>query len=233
MRKGTVWLKRGEPTAQRDVERLRQAVPYWPAQLAVVAAIGLQLLMPEKVTPGPRLLVPSLEALLLVGLAITTPRRGRGEFPRRRRFAIGLIALVSAANALSLALLVEALLEGAKTSGRDLLFGALMIWLTNIIIFALWYWELDGGGPREREDRDRARPRDFLFPQMADPEILGPDWKPRFPDYLYLAFTNASAFSPTDAMPISVMAKMLMMVQALISLLTVLLVAARAVNILA
>jgi len=227
------WLKREEPAAERDVERLRYAVPYWPAQVAVLAAIGLQLLMPAKVTPGPRLLVPGLEAILLVGLAITTPHRNRAEFRRRRRFAIGLIALVSAANALSLALLVEALLEGAKTSGRDLLLGALMIWLTNIIIFALWYWEMDGGGPMEREDREDHRPRDFLFPQMADPEPLGPDWRPRFPDYLYLAFTNASAFSPTDAMPLSVMAKMLMLVQALISLLTVLLVAARAVNILA
>ncbi len=226
------WLKREEPAAERDIEILRHAVPYWPAQLAVLAAIGLQLLMPAKVTPGPRFLVPGLEAILLVGLAITTPRRNPAEFRRRRRFAIGLIALVSAANALSLALLVEALLEGTKTSGRNLLFGALMVWLTNIIIFALWYWELDGGGPRERED-PHPRPRDFLFPQMADPQILGPDWKPRFPDYLYLAFTNASAFSPTDAMPVSVMAKMLMLVQALISLLTVLLVAARAVNILA
>ena len=138
------WLKREEPAAERDVERLRHAVPYWPAQVAVLAAIGLQLLMPAKVTPGPRFLVPGLEAILLIGLAITTPRHNRAEFRRRRRFAIGLIALVSAANALSLAFLVEALLEGAKTSGRNLLFGALMIWLTNIIIFALWYWELDG-----------------------------------------------------------------------------------------
>jgi len=233
MRERLRWLEREEPGAKRDIERLRDAVPYWPAQLAVMVAIGLQLLMPAKVTPGPRFLVPSLEAILLVGLAITTPRRNRAEFRRRRRFAIALIALVSAANALSLALLVQALLEGTKTSGRNLLFGALMIWLTNIIIFALWYWELDGGGPRERADQQHNRARDFLFPQMADPQILGPDWSPRFPDYLYLAFTNASAFSPTDAMPISVMAKMLMLVQALISLLTVLLVAARAVNILA
>jgi uncharacterized membrane protein len=226
-------FEHGKSAVEREVDLLRHAAPYWPAQLVVLAAIGLQLIMPADVVVGPRFLVPGLEAVLLLGLAITTPRRHRDETRLRRASAIGLIAVVSAANAVSLGLLVDKLLNGAKTSGRDLLLGALAIWLTNILIFALWYWEMDGGGPGEREHPENRRSPDFLFPQMAEPQVLGPDWKPGFVDYLYLAFTNASAFSPTDAMPLSGMAKMLMLVQAIVSLLTVLLVAARAVNILA
>jgi uncharacterized membrane protein len=226
-------IERGERGVEHEVDLLRHAAPYWPAQLVVVVAIGLQLILPEKVIAGPsRFLLPALEAALLVGLAITTPRRHRDESRLRRGLAIGLIALVSAANAVSLALLVNAILAGAKTTGRDLLLGALAIWLTNILIFALWYWEMDGGGPGEREHPEERRHTDFWFPQQAEPELRGPDWRPGFVDYLYLAFTNASAFSPTDAMPVSALAKLLMLGQALISLLTVLLVAARAVNVL-
>jgi hypothetical protein len=226
-------LERGERGVEHEVEVLRHGAPYWPAQLVVVAAIVLQLILPAKVIAGPsRYLVPGLEAALLLGLAITTPRRHHDESRIRRGFAIGLLALVSAANAVSLGLLVGSLLGGAKTSGRDLLVGALAIWLTNILIFALWYWEMDGGGPGVREHPERRSLPDFRFPQQSEPDIRGSDWKPGFIDYLYLAFTNASAFSPTDAMPVSGLAKMLMLGQAMVSLLTVLLVASRAVNIL-
>jgi hypothetical protein len=105
------------------------------------------------------------------------------------------------------------------------------IWLTNVIVFALWYWELDGGGPPKRL-RDPSTPRDFAFVQMTDAEVAAPGWQPRFTDYLYVSFTNSSAFSPTDTMPLTRWAKLLMMVQAGLSILTLLLVAARAVNIL-
>ncbi len=127
--------------------------------------------------------------------------------------------------------LVHELIYGSGVQGRTLLYGAFAIWATNVIVFALWYWELDGGGPPRRL-ADPKRPRDFAFVQMTDPEVSAGGWHPRFADYLYLSFTNSSAFSPTDTMPLTRWAKMLMMLESVISILTLLLVAARAVNIL-
>ncbi len=146
-----------------------------------------------------------------------------------------LIALVNAANVISLILLVHDLLQGKANGkaivGPQLLFSSLLIWLTNVLVFALWYWELDRGGPDERSHPDHRQP-DFLFPQMATPQCTHATWSPSFMDYLYVSFTNATAFSPTDTMPLAPWAKALMLVQALASLLTIALVAARAVNIL-
>ena len=113
----------------------------------------------------------------------------------------------------------------------ELIFAAMQIWMTNVIVFGLWYWELDRGGPSAR-CRTSHREPDFLFPQMSTPAAAPPDWAPMFVDYLYVAFTNATAFSPTDTLPLTTWAKVLMAVQALASLLTVALVAGRAVNIL-
>jgi uncharacterized membrane protein len=146
--------------------------------------------------------------------------------------AIGLIAIVSVANAVSLGFLLHFLLTaGSAVHGRQLLLAAGEIWWTNVIVFALWFWELDGGGPPARL-RDPKAPRDFAFVQMTDPEVSSPGWRPRFADYFYVSFTNASAFSPTDTLPLSRKAKELMLAQSTLSLLTLLLVAARAVNIL-
>ncbi len=217
--------------SQADREELGVVEPFWQAQLAVLFALLLYLLLPGRLTLGPRWLLPLLEAVLLVGLAISTPYRHHSQSPARRRLSLGLIALVTVANFTALGLLVHLLLERNTAAGRDLIIAAGQIWLTNVAVFALWFWEVDRGGPHVRTKSEPQTP-DFLFPQMTVPELPLGDWRPGFLDYLYVAFTNASAFSPTDAMPLSVRVKSLMLVEAMASFLTVGLIAARAVNIL-
>jgi uncharacterized membrane protein len=207
--------------------------PRWPASLALLVALALYVTLPYKLTIGPPWTVALLELALIVPLSIMAPRRGSSEARWHRVTAIFLIAVINAANFVSLILLVHfLLLHGSKATAAQLLFSSLEIWLTNIIVFALWYWELDRGGPTARASQRHRQP-DFLFPQMVTPGCAPGHWYPRFMDYLYLAFTNATAFSPTDTLPLTAGAKLLMLVQALTSLLTVALVAARAVNILA
>ena len=143
-----------------------------------------------------------------------------------------LIAVISLANAGSAARLITALLQGrAHESATKLLLTGGAIWLTNVIVFGMWYWDLDRGGPAARAQALKSFP-DFLFPQMTAPDLSPPEWQPQFFDYLYLSFTNAAAFSPTDALPLARWAKMAMMLQSIVSLGTVVLVVARAVNIL-
>lgn len=149
-----------------------------------------------------------------------------------RWLGLALISVISLANGWAAVRLVAGLVTG--TEGEDagpLLLTGGGIWLTNVIVFALWYWEWDRGGPMARA-RGHHQFADFLFVQMQNPETAPPDWEPAFLDYLYLSFTNSTAFSPTDVMPLSRWAKMLMMLQSSISLVTVVLVVARAVNIL-
>ncbi|HWX73854.1 MAG TPA: DUF1345 domain-containing protein [Solirubrobacteraceae bacterium] len=204
----------------------------WPAQATVLGAIGLQLLLPERLTVGPTWLIPALEGALLVGLALASPRELEREHTRRRAVALSMIAFVSAANVFSLAALTHFLLHTkTPTNGRELVISGMLIWLTNFLIFALWYWELDRGGPGKRAAGEDQAP-DFLFPQMSDDTIEPRDWRPRFIDYLYVSLTNATAFSPTDTMPLSPMAKSVMGVQAVVSLVTIGLIVSRAVNIL-
>ena len=142
-----------------------------------------------------------------------------------------LIAVTTLTNTYALAVVVNRLLGGSHADGKSMILAAINIYLTNIIIFALWYWEMDGGGPGERQ-RTPKYDQDFLFPQHQNEPYKHPDWRPTFIDYLYVSSTNAMAFSPTDTMPLSRRAKMLMLVQAAVSLITIALVAARAVNIL-
>jgi uncharacterized membrane protein len=203
----------------------------WPAQLTVLIAIGLQLGLPERLTVGPVWLVPGLEAALLVGIFVATPNELKHEHARRRRVALGLTAFVSAANVYSLAALTHYLLHHTVPSGRALIGSGMLIWLTNFLIFALWYWELDRGGPGRRAAGHDGAP-DFLFPQMSDDRIEPREWRPGFIDYLYVSLTNATAFSPTDTMPLSAMAKIVMGVQSMVSLVTIGLIVSRAVNIL-
>jgi uncharacterized membrane protein len=206
--------------------------PVWPALATVLAAIGLQLTLPERLTVGPTYLVPALEGALLIGLSVATPRELEREHPRRRALAIGLIALVSAANIFSLYELTHHLLHSKQpTNGHQLIIAGMLIWLTNFLIFALWYWELDRGGPGKRA-AGHDGPPDFLFPQMSDDRIEPRDWRPKFFDYLYVSLTNATAFSPTDTMPLSPMAKGVMGIQSVVSLVTLGLIISRAVNIL-
>jgi hypothetical protein len=143
-----------------------------------------------------------------------------------------LIAVIAAENALSLSHLVRLLLAGGRTSGRDVVVAAAGVWLTNVVLFGLVFWEGDRGGPRARSVGHDQRP-DLLFPQMTPGGTVAADWTPTFVDYLYVSFTNSTAFSPTDTMPLSARAKVAMLAQALLSFVTVGLVVARAVNILA
>jgi uncharacterized membrane protein len=212
----------GLPSADRS---------YWPARGAIVVAALLYLLLPDALIPGPRWVVPALEAVILVVLTTMTPHRTKQASPLRRVLVVALTALVTTANLFNLGLLVHALLHGGVQNGRALILASVGIWFTNVIVFGLWYFELDRGGPNRRHD-PRHREPDFLFPQMATPGAGRPDWSPSFLDYLYVSFTNATAFSPTDTMPMTTAAKALMGVQSAASLLTVALVAARAVNIL-
>jgi uncharacterized membrane protein len=206
--------------------------PFWPVQLALLGAIGLQFALPPRLAAGPVWLVPGLEGLTLVGLFFITPNVLEKEHPRRRRYALVLIGFVSAANIYSLwALTHELLHRKVPANGRELIFSGVLIWLTNFAIFSLWYWELDRGGPGKRAAGHDTAP-DFLFPQMSDDKIEPLDWRPRFIDYLYLSLTNATAFSPTDTLPLTPMAKTAMGVQSLVSLVTLGLIVSRAVNIL-
>ncbi|MGZ4352110.1 MAG: hypothetical protein ACXVZ4_01075, partial [Gaiellaceae bacterium] len=141
------------------------------------------------------------------------------------------IAVVSAANAASIILLVHLLVNGAHANAPTLLRAALHMWVVNVLLFGLWYWQLDGGGPAARPSCEPAA-RDFLFPQQTEPVLLERGWHPMFLDYLYVSFTNAAAFSPTDTLPLSRWAKMLMLMQSAMSLSLAVMVVARAVNIL-
>ncbi len=225
-------------TANPGLDSRPISEPRWPAGIAVLVALALYVTLPAPVLLGSRfttefrLIVPALELGLLIPLAVTAPHREPIESGRRRRAAIIMIAIISLANILALGFLIAALLDPhSDLSGRSLLLAAVQIWVTNVIAFGLWYWELDGGGPPARFREPSAR-RDFAFPQMTDPEVAPDAWYPRFLDYLYVSYTNATAFSPTDTMPLSHWAKTLMLTQSLASILTLLLVGARAVNIL-
>jgi uncharacterized membrane protein len=207
--------------------------PRWPATLAVLVAIALQVVLPSRVIAGlgPRWLVPALEGTLGVALLIANPRLTGREARYVRAASVTLIALVNAANLVSLGELLATLVNGTThAAGRSLIFASVPIWLTNVIVFGLWYWELDRGGPVARLSPEHRAP-DFLFPQMSNPGAA-PGWSPSFLDYIYTSYTNATAFSPTDTMPLSAWAKILFMLQSLASLLTVALVISRAVNIL-
>ena len=208
-----------------------RAEPVWHAQATVLAAIALQLLLPTRLTEGPRWLLPALEGALLLGLATATPRQLVHEHLGRRRAALALTGLVSIANIISLVLLSKELLRHGTPNPRQLITAGALIWLTNVLIFSLWYWETDRGGPGPRA-AGHDGPPDFLFPQMSDDRIEPVDWRPQFIDYLYVSLTNAMAFSPTDTMPLSPRAKTVMGLQSLVSLVTLGLIVARAVNIL-
>jgi hypothetical protein len=204
----------------------------WPA-LAVAAAIVLQAVLPSRFSPRPHLLLPGLEAALLVALVVSNPTRINRESTILRVTGLILLAMIGLANATSAFLLVGRMIDGtAGHSGATLLASGAAIWGTNVLAFALCYWELDRGGPAARAAARRPHP-DFLFPQMASPEMSPPDWEPAFADYLYLSFTNATALSPTDVMPLSRWCKMLMLLQSAVSIVTVALVVARAVNVFA
>ena len=215
-----------------EIEDLDRELPIWGPELVVATAIVLAFVLPTKLTVGPRWLLPGIEAVLLIGLIIASPRPRVRRSRTRRWLAIALVALVSATNIVSLTLLCRFLLRGGQENGRSLIYAGALLYLTNVLLFGLWYWELDRGGPAARmrkHDRERV---DFLFPQMTDERWAPKHWLPGLGDYLYVSLTNATAFSPTDTMPLTQTAKGLMSAQSLVSLVTIGLVVARAVNIL-
>ena len=228
--------ERAGPGERRSVpawKRPTEGETRWQVALAVAAAVALQYPLPGRlVLVHPFWLLPTLQALLLIALVAANPRRLNTESRAIRFLGLTLAVLLSLANAYSVARLVVGLVQGTEgNNAGPLLITGGTIWLINVIVFALWYWEFDRGGPVARAQAIRMYP-DFQFAQMAVPQLAPPGWEPAFSDYLYLSFTNATAFSPTDTMPLSRWAKMGMTVQASVSIVTVALVVARAVNIL-
>ncbi|MSW42108.1 MAG: DUF1345 domain-containing protein [Actinobacteria bacterium] len=206
--------------------------PRWPAAMLIVAIITLQLLLPSSITGTFAPIVALIEVLLLGVIVSINPRRINREGRWLRALGLLLIAFISLANAVAMSRLVDSILHtNDLRSPSELLFTGGNIWLANVLIFALWYWDLDHGGPAARALRPHPAP-DFLFPQMQPGVPGGADWRPHVVDYLYVSFTNSTAFSPTDTMPLSRWAKMAMMLQAAISLITLALVVARAINVL-
>ena len=214
------------------LQHLTSGESRWPVSIAILVMIVLQVLLPGELTFSGHWVLPAIELILLCVLVAANPRRITRRSPTLRILGLSLIGVASLENAWSVARLIHGLLLG--TSGGQpgpLLATGANIWVTNVIIFALWYWELDRGGPVARSAGTVIRP-DLLFPQMSLPPDLVCQWTPEFTDYVYVSFTNATAFSPTDTMPLTRRAKMAMMLQAAISLVAAALVIARAVNIL-
>ncbi len=217
--------------------------PRLPAACAVLVAIALYALLPEPLLIGPRLVVPALELALFIPLMAANPRRMTRQNRLLRNLSISLVLLVALANGSSLVLLVLALVSGRTHAGNALLLGAAQVWLTNVLVFALAYWELDRGGPvaRTQTSRPGLAAADFRFPQDEDHDAIDEvavqsakrsDWTPGFLDDLYVSTTNSSAFCPTDTMPLSHRAKMLMATESVSALLLSVIVIARGVSLL-
>jgi hypothetical protein len=214
------WLRPGSPESRL------------PVLLAIVAAIALQRAIPERYTVVPRWPLIILEILLLAALLVINPVTLTRRTTVGRWLSVGLTIAITVDNTASAAVLDYRILTGDVSNDAAVLLGSGgAIFVTNVIAFGIWYWELDRGGPFARREVEKPYP-DFLFPQMSDPTNSKPDWRPMFVDYLYVSFTNVVAFSPTDTMPLSRWAKLMMTVQSLVAMSTLALVIARAVNVL-
>ena len=205
--------------------------PRWQAAFAFVAVAGIYLALPRSLILGPTWLLPTLIVLLLIP-TVVTHRMGNLSLNRILGFTISSIITVALAG--SVVLLVHAL-PSHKETPLQLLYSAAFLWLTNVIVFALWYWRIDGGGPTKREELKEFGSHSFLFPQMQIPkeergEFACAGWRPHFVDYLFVAFTQSSTFGPTDAPLLARWAKFLTMIQIFISLSIVVLLISRAVG---
>ena len=210
--------------------RVTEGEHRWWIVLSMVVTIAAQFALPARFVLHPAYIAPTVEAVLLVVLTIMHPDRLSRRTQRLRVASQFLLAIIAATNATSVVLLIHAITTGGHIAPITLLVGGGEIWLTNTVVFALWFWEYDRGGPAARAHGSHDMP-DLLFPQLTD-EHMARDWEPIFLDYLYVSFTNSTAFSPTDTLPLSRWSKLLFALQAAISLVTVALIAARAVNIL-
>jgi hypothetical protein len=208
------------------IHKIRE--PRWPAFVAMIADGLIHFALPDRLSVGPRWLLFAIIFVLLIPI-IFSYHRGRYDITRNLTFvAIGAITLALIG---SLALLIEGL-PHHKDPPRTLLISATLLWLTNVLVFALWYWKVDAGGPLGRDEPGGIARSSFLFPQMVRASATDKLWSPDFLDYLFLAFNTSTAFSPTDTAVLARWAKVMMMLQSLISLLIIALLAARAVNVL-
>jgi hypothetical protein len=202
----------------------------WPVIAAIVMAIALQVVLPERAVLHSRWLLPGLESAALLVLIVANRSRVTRESPILRAIRLALTGLLSLSSGWIVSLLVRGVVDGHSVKDpAALLAAAAVSWWITITVFGLLYWQFDGGGPAVRAHSLTAAP-DFMFVQMQSADLVGANWRPQFVDYLYLSFTNASAFSPTDVLPLSRRAKLTMLVQSTVSLATVVLVIARAVN---
>ncbi|MGH3581389.1 hypothetical protein [Mycolicibacterium llatzerense] len=214
------WLRPGAPE-----NRL-------PVIFAILGAVVLQWAVPKQYTVVPRWPLIAMELLLVVVLMIINPLRMSRETTVGKWAMTALTAAITADNTTSAVVLDIHILSGRVSNDAGLLLGSgAAIFITNIIVFGIWFWELDRGGPFARLAGDNPYP-DFQFPQMSDPQNAAPGWRPTFVDYLYVSYTNVVAFSPTDTMPLSRWAKGMMTLQSMVSISTTALVIARAVNVL-
>ncbi|MFC8453431.1 hypothetical protein [Kitasatospora sp. NPDC057223] len=237
-------MKRTRGNARsRHPRHQRRGEPRLPAVIATLVAVTLYLALPQQLLVAPRYVLPALEVLLLVPLITVNPLRLTRQTRVSRVLSLALVLLIGASNLVSLGVLVHEMVSAQVQDGGQLLTAALQIWLTNVIVFGLAYWELDRGGPVSRTQAPRAElpPADFRFSQdenhdaveeVAEGASISSDWVPSLPDYLYVSLTNSTAFSPTDTMPLSTRAKLLMSIESVAALLTSLLVIARAVGVL-
>ena len=208
--------------------RVKIHEPRWPAFVAMLAAAGVYLALPEPLSVGPSWMLFAIICFLIIPIVVSD-RRGDHHVTRILTFAAN--GIITVALISSLVLLVRGIPEHLETP-KALLRSAGVLWFANILVFALWYWKLDAGGPLKRDQPLGMAQSSFLFPQMMGRENMDASWKPNFVDYLFLAFNTSTAFSPTDTAVLSRWAKATMMLQSLISLTIVVLLAARAVNIL-
>jgi hypothetical protein len=217
-----------------EVESSFEAAPAVALAIALQVALAVTAKIEDWTTwvfPWWVWLLPVLpEAISFVLDIWHKPHRALVQMGIRRNVGTTLLAFASAANALLVVGVIASLVSGDEKSGAQLLMKGATVWATNVILFGLWFWLFDQGGPSERLRREQRSP-DFLFPQRDSPDVAAPGWRPHFIDYMYVSFTNSIAFSPTDTMPLSRWAKLLMLFESAISALVVLLVAARAVNI--
>jgi uncharacterized membrane protein len=226
-------------TADGDNESEQQVLgePRWPIALAIAFLLALtivfDLALPHRKTVGAFWVMPVIGGALLVVLLAADPVSIKRRARWLRRVAIMLVAVLAAAGVYLTTTLAVELIEGENlaSSGKELLASGALIWLANNVIFALVYWQFDGGGALARLQRPRVHP-DLSFPQHQNPELAPPGWRPKFGDYLYLGLSTATAFSPTDVMPLASWAKAAMAAQTLISLVVFTLVIATAVNVL-
>ena len=217
----------------KEPAQLFRIEPRWPAALAILAVILLLMLLPERVKLFPVWFPWILGIALIVPMAAVGLTAEKARWLRVERIIILLFVVVAGVGTLTnLANLIGAMVRrSAEISGLQLLTSSIAVWVTNVLMFSLLYWQIDRGGPEARANNMGTKP-DWLFPQTGAPEDAPPDWRPTFVDYLFLGFSTATAFSPTDALPLTSRAKMLMMLESTISLVTIVVVASRAINIL-